>query len=268
VKKLDEFNPEDDKLTICAKKLLQKCAYAVISHQELSAQQVASYLMDYEDHFTSHQFRNLYWTSFEALINKQDPSPECYYHINDHASKLDLDNDPENSNNVDDDDNASNYENFDNITNLEETADDNHEDESGEITVTVDTVTNELIAKTSQVVDYQLRASKISNLSVWKFVTSVDKMRIRKRQIKIVWMTKWMTLKMITNSMLKMTSLAKLTFQQQAPVELTCTFRMVIVNKILISKNYVLQINSMWLFQLVLLCHAETLVISSQNIAV
>ena len=49
----------------------------MISHQELSAQQVCSYLMDYEDHFTSHSFNNLYWTSFESFIDKQDPSPEC-----------------------------------------------------------------------------------------------------------------------------------------------------------------------------------------------
>lgn len=65
VKKLGEFNPEEDELTVCAKRLLQRCAYTMISHQELSAQQVASYLMDYEDHFTSHKFRNLYRTSFE-----------------------------------------------------------------------------------------------------------------------------------------------------------------------------------------------------------
>ncbi|KAF6744733.1 hypothetical protein DFP72DRAFT_825280, partial [Ephemerocybe angulata] len=37
----------------------------MVSHQELSAQQVISYLMDLEDHFASHRFRNLYWTSFE-----------------------------------------------------------------------------------------------------------------------------------------------------------------------------------------------------------
>ena len=67
VKKLGEFNPEDDDLTLRAKKLLQKCAYSMISHQEISAQLVASYLMDYEDHFTSHQYQNLYWTLRQAL---------------------------------------------------------------------------------------------------------------------------------------------------------------------------------------------------------
>ncbi|KAF8214481.1 hypothetical protein K438DRAFT_1435091, partial [Mycena galopus ATCC 62051] len=78
VKKLGEFNPFADDLTIHAKRMLQKCAHAMISQQELSGQQVASYLMDFEDHFTSHNYRNFYWTAFEAFINQQLPSPECY----------------------------------------------------------------------------------------------------------------------------------------------------------------------------------------------
>ncbi|KZV97592.1 hypothetical protein EXIGLDRAFT_588538, partial [Exidia glandulosa HHB12029] len=65
-----------------AKALLQKCAYAMISHQELSSQQVASYLTDEEDHFSSHDFTHIYWPSFalshfERHIEKEDPSPEC-----------------------------------------------------------------------------------------------------------------------------------------------------------------------------------------------
>jgi hypothetical protein len=78
VKKLGEVNPFESDQTVRAKKMLQKCAHAMISQQELSAQQVASYLMDFEDHFTSHSYRNLYWTAFEAFINKELPSPECY----------------------------------------------------------------------------------------------------------------------------------------------------------------------------------------------
>ncbi|KAJ7839679.1 hypothetical protein B0H14DRAFT_2313180, partial [Mycena olivaceomarginata] len=61
VNKLEEFNPKEDDLTSRAKRLLQRCAHSMISKQELSGQQVASYLTDYEDHFTSHQFTNVYW---------------------------------------------------------------------------------------------------------------------------------------------------------------------------------------------------------------
>ena len=78
VGKLGEYNPQDDDLTVHTKRLLQKCAYLMISHQELSAQQVCSYLLDYEDNFTSHKYNNLYWTSFEKLIDDEDPSPSCY----------------------------------------------------------------------------------------------------------------------------------------------------------------------------------------------
>ncbi|KAF9642078.1 hypothetical protein BDM02DRAFT_3133344, partial [Thelephora ganbajun] len=78
VKKLGEFDPDADEATMRAKRMLQKCAHAMISHQELSAQQVAAYLVGGGDHYTSHRFRNLYWMSFEASVNDEHPSPECY----------------------------------------------------------------------------------------------------------------------------------------------------------------------------------------------
>jgi hypothetical protein len=68
VKKLDQCDTSDDPITTKAKKLLQKCAYAMVSHQELSAQQVCSYLMDFEDHFTSHEYCSIFWRSFEIYI--------------------------------------------------------------------------------------------------------------------------------------------------------------------------------------------------------
>ncbi|KAJ6562051.1 hypothetical protein B0H19DRAFT_1210051 [Mycena capillaripes] len=80
VGRLGEYDPDTDELRTRAKRLLQKCAHSMIAKQELSAQQVVSYLMDYEDHFTSHKFNNLYWTSFEKFIDEEDPSPECYQH--------------------------------------------------------------------------------------------------------------------------------------------------------------------------------------------
>jgi hypothetical protein len=55
VQRLGEFDPEDDDLASRAKRLLQNCAHSMISNQELSAQQVASHLMGYEDHFTIRQ---------------------------------------------------------------------------------------------------------------------------------------------------------------------------------------------------------------------
>ncbi|KAG1738070.1 hypothetical protein EDD22DRAFT_766457, partial [Suillus occidentalis] len=77
VHKLEAYDPNEDDCMLRAKKMLQKCAHSMISHQELSAQQVCSYLMDFEDHFTSHEYRRLYWTNFESFIEKCNPSPEC-----------------------------------------------------------------------------------------------------------------------------------------------------------------------------------------------
>ncbi|KAJ7131266.1 hypothetical protein C8R44DRAFT_613349, partial [Mycena epipterygia] len=76
--KLGDFDPEADEFSTRARRLLQKCAHAMIAQQEMSGQQVASYIMGFEDHFTSHKYANLYWPSLEALINKERPSPECY----------------------------------------------------------------------------------------------------------------------------------------------------------------------------------------------
>ena len=76
-KRLRHFDPSEDEITTWAKELLRKCAFRIIANQELSAQQVASYNLGLEDHFTSHCFRNLYWASAERYVHGQDPSPEC-----------------------------------------------------------------------------------------------------------------------------------------------------------------------------------------------
>ena len=77
-KKLGETVPREDGITIRAKRLLQHCADLLISHQERSAQQVVSYLMDFEDHFTSHRYVNVFWTTYEQFVEWNDPSPKCY----------------------------------------------------------------------------------------------------------------------------------------------------------------------------------------------
>lgn len=62
-----------DLVTIQARKLLLRCSNSLLGCQELSGQQVASYLMGYPDKFTAHAFKNLYWTSFERYVDKIDP---------------------------------------------------------------------------------------------------------------------------------------------------------------------------------------------------
>ncbi|KAG1851160.1 hypothetical protein F4604DRAFT_1512129, partial [Suillus subluteus] len=74
--KLSEFDPADDELTIRAKELIRKSAHAMISYQELSSQQVVAYLMDFGDHYTSHKYANIFWTSFENYVDTIIPLPK------------------------------------------------------------------------------------------------------------------------------------------------------------------------------------------------
>ncbi|KAJ3772892.1 hypothetical protein FB446DRAFT_625208, partial [Lentinula raphanica] len=78
LQRLGPFDEGEDDVSIRGKRLLQRCSYALMNQQELSAQQVASYVLDFGDHYTSHSYAKLFWLSFENHINTQSPSPECY----------------------------------------------------------------------------------------------------------------------------------------------------------------------------------------------
>ncbi|KAJ3924317.1 MAG: hypothetical protein NXY57DRAFT_865450, partial [Lentinula lateritia] len=148
VVKLSQHNIDDTPITIMAKKLLQKCAYSMISEQELSAQQVSTYLLGYEDHFTSHKYVNLFWTSFETYIERSRPSPAC----NVQTSEMNGKSTPETSNCV-------------NRDNIEYDDDDSNEDNDGTDDVQVDIGSNgALIAKASQVDDYRFRCTALANV--------------------------------------------------------------------------------------------------------
>ncbi|KAF8060238.1 hypothetical protein FPV67DRAFT_1564460 [Lyophyllum atratum] len=103
VGRLGEEIPGDDLKTEKAKKMLQKCAHAMISHQELSAQQVCSSLLGFGENMTSHEYRKFYWTSFEGYIDSQLPSPECYRTENGTQAATDYDR-PETDNEDESDD--------------------------------------------------------------------------------------------------------------------------------------------------------------------
>ena len=45
----------------------------MLLHQELSAPQVISYLMEYDDHFTSHRFVSFNWSGPEKYVNSMMP---------------------------------------------------------------------------------------------------------------------------------------------------------------------------------------------------
>ncbi|KAJ7257460.1 hypothetical protein C8J57DRAFT_960508, partial [Mycena rebaudengoi] len=172
VKKLGEYNPLENNLTVRAKKMLQKCAYAMISQQELSAQQVASYLMDFEDHFTSHSYRNLYWTSFESFINDELPSPECYTKKHRGKSrKTDTDettqdDNAESESEPDSDGDEAEVDDSPFLNDLVQPNTLEHStDENDEIRVSIDG-SGKLVPMGSQLADYQKRGDELTDVCV------------------------------------------------------------------------------------------------------
>ena len=145
-------------------------------------QQVCSYLMDYEDHFTSHSFNNLYWTSFESFIDKQDLSPKCTCHQRAQdgmTTAAKPTTDAKVWDRVEENDQP----------NLDQTVDDNggpenseeqHEDiEDEEVGISMDP-SGRVYARAAQVLDYQLQCDELKGISVWDFVAQVQKTRIWK----------------------------------------------------------------------------------------
>jgi len=171
VKKLGEFDPNADEATVRAKRMLQKCAYAMVSHQELSAQQVAAYLVGGGDHYTSHRFRNLYWTSFEADVNNERPSPECYKTRNTEESQdTEL---PQPQHDDRDSSDGEEAEDGDDDTVLEESDDETDVDEGDDIHIAFSR-TGDVLERSSQVTNYRFRAKELDHLSVWEFTSTVD----------------------------------------------------------------------------------------------
>ncbi|CAF3292858.1 unnamed protein product [Rotaria sp. Silwood2] len=54
-----------------SRKLVLRCYNTIASHQEVSGVQVASYLMNYGDHYTTHTFRNLFLMSIEKSLQTE-----------------------------------------------------------------------------------------------------------------------------------------------------------------------------------------------------
>ncbi|KAJ4472844.1 hypothetical protein C8J55DRAFT_412329, partial [Lentinula edodes] len=167
VRRLDEQCPDDSELTVRAKKLLQKCAYSMISQQELSAQQVNTYLLDLEDHYTSHKYKNLYWVQIERLLDTELPSPECQPARKAFESvQTTFTGDDSTSAN-----DASNNDIVSEVCNDPETIDaleDEHDVEDDEEVGIAVGSDGSLVAKASQVDDYRYRPMSVEDLCLWE----------------------------------------------------------------------------------------------------
>jgi hypothetical protein len=54
-----------------SRKLVLRCYNTLASQQELSGVQVASYLMNWDDHYTTHKFQNLYLIQIERFLQAE-----------------------------------------------------------------------------------------------------------------------------------------------------------------------------------------------------
>ncbi|KAI9067031.1 hypothetical protein FKP32DRAFT_1528420, partial [Trametes sanguinea] len=135
------------------RRLLQRTAFSILSNQELSAQQVASYLLDFEDHFTAHRFANLYWRSFEKFVDRVFP-------VDRERNSIELEN------------TAISSEQSEEI----DTQFADERDCDGDEEVRIDTDENGSVVELSnQLADYLYRGEDLAQMCLWDFVAQTQK---------------------------------------------------------------------------------------------
>lgn len=190
VKKLNEVELNTDDIRMRSKRLLRRCVYSILSKQELSAQQVMSYNLEYEDHFTSHDYKQLYWATAEDHLNELSPSPECYVrpqctrrpHCT--ASKS-VNNDAELSPHYAEDIEESAMDEVEDEIHDDHSDGDDSEDELDdielvdEVTVSTDAQSGSIVPHGSQLQDYIYRPSELEDMSYWDFIAQTEKVAIK-----------------------------------------------------------------------------------------
>lgn len=173
LKKLQAVDIDDPDLR--AKRMLQKCVYSIISHQELSGQQVVAYLKGYGDHYSSHKYRNLYWTAFEKSVNVEAPSPECYHlHRGDTCEQADASSSSQERDSVHTPLGDNEQDGGELMVSSGGNESDNDVDEDEDVTI-APTRDGNVVQCSTQVQDYRFRSPALAHLSVWHFVRQVDK---------------------------------------------------------------------------------------------
>ena len=152
------------------KRLIICCANALVSKQELSGQQVASFLMGYEDHYTSHTFRSLYWKMFEHHFEEK-----CSVGISGETGLKDNIEDPPKHNGKDraDDDDCTSQLDVGNNGDIE-TADD--------VMLALD-INGKVIGKCNSLTDYIMRPAELSNICLWDFHIGIREMQYYCKEI-------------------------------------------------------------------------------------
>ncbi|OSC97384.1 hypothetical protein PYCCODRAFT_1448041 [Trametes coccinea BRFM310] len=177
IKKLSASDDEASRDTLeTTRRILQRTSFSILSNQELSAQQVASYLMDYGDHFTSHRFANVYWPSFERYVDRvyklpvnvdehaegEQPSEEEFTLTNDEPILDDITSPP-----------------------IEQPIDGLNDDEDinefDEDEIRIGVHDDNIIELSNQLADYLYRGSSLDEMCLWEFVATTTKVSKTRR---------------------------------------------------------------------------------------
>ena len=67
----ERISNSTDNIVDKSRKLVLRCFNMIASQQEVSGVQVASYLMNYGDHYTTHTFKNLFLISIENYLQTE-----------------------------------------------------------------------------------------------------------------------------------------------------------------------------------------------------
>ncbi|KAG1747191.1 uncharacterized protein EDB91DRAFT_1245635 [Suillus paluster] len=138
--------------------------------------------MDFEDHFTSHEYRNLYWTNFENFVEECNLSPECNQPSD--TMKVTDNNENDTEKTMDSADKDSDLQQ----KNVEGSLDDDEiyveQLQNDKIRIDSDNFGN-LVPKAAQVMDYLHRDKKFNNICVWDFVAQVDKVKNNRKSKKL-----------------------------------------------------------------------------------
>ncbi|CAF0882807.1 unnamed protein product [Adineta ricciae] len=145
-----------------SRKFVLRCYNTLASQQELSGAQVASYLMNWDDHYTTHKFQGLYLIQNERYLQTELNGLRVKRNLETDSYDA-MDEDDERNDNVPNDEN-DNEENFQ-IQSVE--------NENGKSFVLVNAR-----------IDYQCRSHTLDNVCLYDFVSALYKKKINAADLK------------------------------------------------------------------------------------
>jgi hypothetical protein len=134
--------------------------------------------MEHGDHYTSHEYRNVFWTSFEKYVEAIMPLPKSQVSEECCGDHIPEDEDTHSINDqVDDAESPSNSPIDEEV--MESMADNSLA--SDEVGLSIDDSGN-LIPRANQVQDYMSRSFALQDMCIWDFVAQVEKQKIKLSQ--------------------------------------------------------------------------------------